>query len=154
MAWADIQTQKAKDWLSGQELDVTFSRDQSGCRGRNGGVRRCWWGIGSIAHATILFPKKCVGRLLGHNKGVHRLRLFPHIGHLFLSAGLEGKYKIWIVLQSLEKKCWSLCSARLDLTIGSSNPFGLWSLQYSPGQVHDLIVIHLQDCRQKFWARP
>ena len=27
-------------------------------------------------------PKKCTGRLTGHNKGVHRVRFFPRTGHL------------------------------------------------------------------------
>ena len=45
-------------------------------------------------------PKKCVHRFTGHNKGVHRIRLFPNTGHLLLSAGLDGKCKVW----SIEKK--------------------------------------------------
>lgn len=44
-------------------------------------------------------PKKCTGRLTGHNKGVHRIRFFPGTGHLLLSAGLEGKCKVWSIHQ-------------------------------------------------------
>lgn len=47
-------------------------------------------------------PKKCVFRFVGHEKGVHRIRLFPKTGHLILSAGLDGSCKVWSVEQ---RKC-------------------------------------------------
>ena len=40
-------------------------------------------------------PKKCVHKFTGHNKGVQRVRFFPGTGHLILSAGLDGKCKVW-----------------------------------------------------------
>jgi len=46
-------------------------------------------------HHKCYVPKKCVHRFLGHNKGVHRIRCFPRTGHLLLSAGLDGKCKVW-----------------------------------------------------------
>jgi len=62
-------------------------------------------GLGSITadggadseHHRCFVPKKCVHRFTGHNKGVHRIRLFPKTGHLILSAGLDGKCKVWSV---------------------------------------------------------
>lgn len=47
-------------------------------------------------HACFV-PKKCVHRFTGHEKGVHRIRLFPRTGHLLLSAGLDGACKVWSV---------------------------------------------------------
>lgn len=47
-------------------------------------------------HACFM-PKKCVSRMTGHEKGVHRIRLFPRTGHLLLSAGLDGQCKVWSV---------------------------------------------------------
>ena len=52
-------------------------------------------------HACYV-PKKCVFRFTGHEKGVHRIRLFPSTGHLLLSAGLDGACKVWSVAQ---RKC-------------------------------------------------
>jgi hypothetical protein len=62
-------------------------------------------GLASIAsgeplemdHHKCYVPKKCVHRFTGHNKGVQRIRLFPNTGHLLLSAGLDGKCKVWSI---------------------------------------------------------
>ena len=61
-------------------------------------------GLGSLVtqdleldHHKCYIPKKCIHRFTGHNKGVHRIRLFPRTGHLLLSGGLDGKCKVWSV---------------------------------------------------------
>jgi pre-mRNA-processing factor 17 len=52
---------------------------------------------GNVDDHPCFVPKKCVARLTGHTKGVHRIRFHPGTGHLLLSAGLEGKCKVWNV---------------------------------------------------------
>ncbi len=54
--------------------------------------------LGDVDDHKCYVPKKCTARFLGHNKGVHRIRLFPRTGHLLLSGGLDGKCKVWNIL--------------------------------------------------------
>ena len=40
-------------------------------------------------------PSRCVHEYAGHAKGVANIKLFPKTAHLLLSAGLDGKVKLW-----------------------------------------------------------
>uniref|UniRef100_A0A7S1XL46 Pre-mRNA-processing factor 17 n=1 Tax=Phaeomonas parva TaxID=124430 RepID=A0A7S1XL46_9STRA len=47
-------------------------------------------------------PKRCIQTWSGHNK-VNRVKWAPRYGHLLLSAGMDGKAKIWDAYK--DKKC-------------------------------------------------
>ncbi|KAH7624951.1 hypothetical protein Ndes2526B_g00324 [Nannochloris sp. 'desiccata'] len=52
---------------------------------------------------SCFLPKRHIHTWSGHTKGVNALRFFPKTGHLLLSAGLEGKAKVWDVAG--DKRC-------------------------------------------------
>jgi len=58
----------------------------------------------AIAESESCFlPKRHIHTWSGHTKGVNALRFFPKTGHLILSAGLDGKAKVWDVAG--DKRC-------------------------------------------------
>lgn len=67
-------------------------------------------------------PKKLVHTFPGHNKGVNKLEFFPKSGHLLLSAGNDGKIKLWDLYHKREllRIFYGHTQAVKDVTFNSS----------------------------------
>jgi len=49
-------------------------------------------------------PKKCIKKFSGHSKGVQAIQFLPSTGHLLLSAGMDGKCKVWDIYNDRQVK--------------------------------------------------
>lgn len=50
---------------------------------------------GEPGDTESFLPEYCIHTFTGHTKGITALRLFPHSGHLLLSASMDTKIKLW-----------------------------------------------------------
>jgi pre-mRNA-processing factor 17 len=48
-----------------------------------------------VAPERCFLPKREIHSFVGHSKGVSTIKFLPGTGHLMLSAGLDGKCKLW-----------------------------------------------------------
>ncbi|EFJ39885.1 hypothetical protein VOLCADRAFT_78216 [Volvox carteri f. nagariensis] len=116
---------------------------------------------------SCFLPKRWVHTWSGHTKGVNAIRFFPGSGHLLLSAGLDGKVKIWDVYGSgkcmrsylghskgVRDVCFSNDGRRF-LSTGYDKNIRLWDTEtgaviksFNNNKVHYCVKFHPGDDRQ------
>ncbi|GIL86051.1 hypothetical protein Vretimale_9079 [Volvox reticuliferus] len=116
---------------------------------------------------NCFLPKRWVHTWAGHTKGVNAVRFFPGTGHLLLSAGLDGKVKLWDVYGSgkcmrsylghskgVRDVCFSNDGRRF-LSTGYDRNIRLWDTEtgqviqsFSTGKVYYCVKFHPSDDRQ------
>ncbi|EDQ84982.1 uncharacterized protein MONBRDRAFT_34436 [Monosiga brevicollis MX1] len=92
----DEDAKHAKD--EGDESSILHLKEEYDYQGRS------WMEPGPVEDVSFgeapekcYLPKTQVHTYEGHTKGVNAVRFFPRTGHLLLSAGLDGKVKLWKV---------------------------------------------------------
>ncbi|PNW84243.1 hypothetical protein CHLRE_04g226450v5 [Chlamydomonas reinhardtii] len=116
---------------------------------------------------SCFLPKRWVHTWAGHTKGVNAVRFFPGTGHLLLSAGMDGKVKIWDVYGSgkcmrtylghskgVRDVCFSNDGRRF-LSTGYDKNIRLWDTEtgqciksFNTGKVYYCVKFHPSDDKQ------
>jgi len=112
-------------------------------------------------------PKRWIHTWSGHTKGVNAIRFFPGQGHLLLSAGLDGKVKIWDVFNS--GKCMRTYlghskgvrditfsnDGRRFISTGYDRNVRVWDTEtgavirtFNTGKVYYCVTLHPDDSKQ------
>ena len=101
---AQVQEEKAEKAAAegkGGEHSIFHGTEEKDYQGRS------WVEVKGDAHAvpseSCFLPKRHIHTWTGHTKGVNAVHFFPKTGHLLLSAGLDGKAKVWNVAG--DKQC-------------------------------------------------
>jgi pre-mRNA-processing factor 17 len=98
-------------------------------------------GIRQDAGEACFLPKRLVHCWKGHTKGVNCIHFFPKHGHLLLSAGLDGKAKVWQTVNKRDcmrtyighskgiRDCWFSEGGRKFVTAAYDKAIKLWDTE-------------------------